>query len=638
MTDLEEVRDVAVTDSGTVLVATDNGVLVYAGDAAPERIGVAEGLPSSDVHAIANEADGSVLIATANGLATLRDGQAARLEGVPAHARVTDLAITSDGNAWLCTLSGLLRRTGGAWEQVGEPLHCTTLSLTPEGHLWVGTDRGILSIEGDTVHEHGVSSGIPEPFVRSIVPVLPGQILALVEGAQRAQLAFWNGTNWYGYTLPGLEESVIGLVAGESRGATLITTERAFFVAPTGSGTAFRALSSREGNVRHFPGTGTVAASESTQVDASRVLRPPQPMAAVPESGPSVDAPSLVAIPLQIDGLPSRMYRAFVSGAQLFVAAANQGVLGIGPRDELRRFRSHSLVPDADLQVATETRGGVWMRARGGAIAKWQDGRWRRLELPEGLRPQAVASGPRGAYLAAFDEGTSHVRIFVSESGAFRLFLERDLEAPISAIPFMGVSDDGRIWLAVNVSESRSRGMAMIDPDSDTVAYYHRAVTEGQGLAIPDEVSAISFDAAGNPWFATLNGAVRLEEHQAIVFDETRGVRGEVVTDVASGSARMWIAAAEGLGSYSERAFDFHQPLLVRERRPAALATDSAGHLWAAGMRGLLEYDGTEWHDLSATGALPIEQFLDVEVDGAGRVWLLGEDTLVVLLGTGSPQ
>jgi hypothetical protein len=40
---------------------------------------------------------------------------------------------------------------------------------------------------------------------------------------------------------------------------------------------------------------------------------------------------------------------------------------------------------------------------------------------------------------------------------------------------------------------------------------------------------------------------------------------------------------------------------------------------------------------LSATGALPIEQFLDVEVDGAGRVWLLGEDTLVVLLGTGSP-
>lgn len=631
MTDLEEVRDVIVTGS-SVFVATDDGVLVYAGDAEPQRIGVADGLPSNDVHAIASENDGSWLVATAQGLASWRDGQITRVEGVPAHVRATDLAIARDGTAWLCTLSGLFRRVDGTWESLGEPLHCTTLSLTPEGHVWVGTDRGMLYIEGDTMHEHGPSSGIPEPYVRSIVPVLPGQVLALVEGVQKTQLAFWDGTNWYGLTLPGLEEPVIGLVEGGSRGATLMTTERAFSIAPTGPGTAFRALSSRVGNARRVAIARSVAASESPQIDASRVLRPPQSMAHVPESGPSVDAPSLVANPLRIDGLPSRMVRAFVSGEHLLVAAANQGVVQVGPRGDLRWLRSYSLVPNADLQIATEARGGVWMRARGGAIAKWQDGRWRRLELPEGLRVQAIASGPRGAYLAAFDAGTAHVRIFVSESGAFRLFLERDLEASITSIPFMEVSDDGRIWMAVNIGEDRSRGVAMIDSNRETVAYYHRAVDQGQGLPIPDEVSAISFDAMGHPWFATLNGAVRLEEHQAIVFDETRGVRGEVVSDVTSGSGRMWIAAAEGLGSYHEQAFDFYQPLLVRERRPTALATDSAGHLWAAGRRGLLEFDGTEWHDLSATGALPIEQFMDVEVDGAGRVWLLGQEALLVLI------
>ena len=141
----------------------------------------------------------------------------------------------------------------------------------------------------------------------------------------------------------------------------------------------------------------------------------------------------------------------------------------------------------------------------------------------------------------------------------------------------------------------------------------------------------MAFDAAGNAWFATLSGAVRVEPFQAIVFGEARGVRGDVVTDVVAGTNVMWIAAAEGLGSYAEREFDFFQPPIVSEHRPTSLAADSAGHIWAAGRYGLLQHDGEAWAHFDSASGLPTDDLRDVEVDGQGHVWLLTERALLVL-------
>lgn len=646
LTDLEEARDVASAPSAT-FVATDSGLLVYPSTTEseggpprePGRITRAEGLPSDDVTAVALDADGTALVATAAGLARVQGQTASAVADVPPHARAMDLVVTRDGTAWLCTLSGLLRRQGGTWARFGDPFQCTTLAPTPEGQLWVGSTSGVLYVEGDVVREHPVSGGIPEGYVRSIVPVLPGQILALVNGPQRAQLAFWDGSSWYGYTLPGLEEPVVGLAMRGGADATLVTRDRAFAIAPTGGGTAFRALGATPGNVRSFRATTSTDATPPAEVDASRALRGPQPLADVPQSGPTVRAPTLIAIPLALD-LPGGMYRALQSGEHAFAAVGNGGLVELPRRGAPRALRSRSLVPETDLQTATETRGGVWVRARSGEIAKWVEGRLRRLQLPDEVAPQAIASGPRGAYLAALERGTATVRIFVSESGSWRPFLSRTLEVQPTAIPFMGVDPQGRIWLAIEITRedgvgTRTRGAAVLDPNVEIVVYHHRAAPQGQGLPLPDEISAMTFDGDGNAWFASLSGAVRVEEHQAIVFDETRGVRGEVVTDVASGSGRMWIAAAEGLGSYADREFDFHQPAIVREHRPSALATDASGHLWAAGSSGLLQYDGSAWALLGSADGLPTESLEDVEVDGAGRVWLLADDAVIVLLPPG---
>ncbi len=646
ITDLEEARDIATLGDAT-LVATDDGLLIYGSpDELPTRLGIDEGLPSEDVIAIAVDGD-AALVATAAGLVRVSGTTVTPITDAPPTQRVTDLAVTADGTAWVCSLSGVVRRRAGAWEVFGDPFACTTLAPTPEGQLWIGTTAGLYYVEpgggeeGDVVREHAISGGIPEGYVRAIVPVLPGQILALLSGPNSTKLGFYDGNHWYGYALPAAEEErVVGLVSNEGI-TTLVTTEHAYVVAPNGGGSSFSATDAGDATVRSFRATLTPAAQATppAEVSAAETLRAPSSFAQ-PRTAPR-SAPGLVARAYDLGGA-TRFYRALSDGDRAYVGIANEGVMRI-TRGGGTRYQSRSLVHAEDLQVATDTESAVWVRGRDNDIARMVDGRLRRLALPRTISPQAVASGPEGAYLVALvlDEQlrpTNVVRIFTSTHSGFRQLVERTLTVPTSlvSIPFAGVDRDGRVWLGLRIAReegegSRMYGAATIDPGSETVLYHHRDAAQGTGLPIPEEVSTMAFDAAGNAWFATLSGAVRVEPFQAIVFGEARGVRGDVVTDVVAGTNVMWIAAAEGLGSYAEREFDFFQPPIVSEHRPTSLAADSAGHIWAAGRYGLLQHDGEAWAHFDSASGLPTDDLRDVEVDGQGHVWLLTERALLVL-------
>jgi hypothetical protein len=645
MTDIEEVRDVLRSGS-TTYVATDNGVLVFAGEGTPTRIGREQGLPSLDVTALALENDGAILIATNRTLSRLVNGQATAVEGAPPVARIVDLAIMQDGSAWACSLSGLAHRGANGWETMGESFPCTTLAPTPEGSIWAGSATGLYYIEGDVVREHPISGGIPEGYVRSIVPVLPGQVLTLLSGPSRSMLGFFDGTKWHAYTLPGVTERAVGLTSIEGTGTVLVTEERTYAIVPTGGGTAFRAISSHDATTRSFRAEMTPAAQATAAADvsASDVLRAPQPLAdAAPEASASTAVP-LFARELTAT-LPPGAYRTFRDGQDGYAAITNRGIVQLGER-AMRPLRSSSLIPEEDLQVVTDLQSGVWVRGRDGDIAKWVDGRLRRLALPEEIAPQALASGPDGAYLVALVRGTNTVRVFVASGSGFRQVVERTLSVPVVGIPFAGVGNDGRIWLGLRVNRddgtgTRMRGAAVIDPNNEAVVYHHRGAVQAEGgLALSDEVSGMTFDSEGNAWFATLFGAVRVESHQAITFDASRGVQGDMVMDLVTGAGNMWVASAEGLGSYANRAFDYSMPAIVREHRPVALAIDLRGTLWAAGRHGLLIRENDAWQFFGAAGTdaqghatpgLATAELRDVETDGQNRVWLLSGEGVTVL-------
>ncbi len=637
LTDLEEIRDVAVT-SDAVWVATDAGLLRYAsgGEAAGELF---PGLPSDDVRGIVED-DGALIVATAAGLVRVNGTEVAPIEGVPDVGYVTDLARAGDGTKWICGLGGLARSTADGWEAFGEPVHCTTLAPTPEGHLWVGTDAGLWYVEGDVIREHPISGGMPDGYVRSIVPVLPGKIMAILQGPTDAKIGYWDGERWYAYTLRGLSGGVVGLVR-RGRDVILVSNQRAVALAPSGQGVPLVPLSSTQGTVRSFRPSTTPAAEHraAPAVRAADVLKAPKSIAEVPENLPSVAAPPFVARPLEVS-LPGRVYASFADEGDAFLAIANGGVLRVPANGQPRVLRSLTLVPEEDLQVATDSARTVWVLSRDRHLTKLVDGRLVRSPLPEGLVAQAIATGPQGAYLVALEPATPNaVRIFQNLGQGWQPLAQRTLvlATPLVSVPFMGVAPDGKVWIAVRVQReegegARVRGVAVIDPSSEAVVYHHRgADSAAGGLPVPDEVSSIEFDTDGNAWLASLSGLVRVGSHQAVVFGEARGVRGEVVTDAVLGNGVVWLASAEGLGSYDRTRFDYAQPGFVQEARPTQLATDLRGTLWAASGHGLVLHEGEDWRIIDDDDGLPVTELRDVETDGAGRVWLLAADRVMIL-------
>lgn len=638
ISDLEDVRDVAAL-GGSHYVATDNGLLVYGEGDVPQRFGVDAGFASADLTALLVEPAGGLLVAANEQLFRFAGERATAVEGAPAMRRVMDLARVGDAT-YVCSLSGVFRLDTSGISRVGDPVSCTTLAPTPENTLWIGTSTGLLYLdEQNNLRDHGASSGIPETFVRSVAPVGPGQALALVQGAQTSQLAFYDGAAWHAYTVPGWHdgERAAGLVSHEGR-LLLLTSDRAIQLAPSGPGQALTVLGTRPASVRTRSAELTPAASVTApaEVELARLVRLPQPMTDEGRARGG-EAPRLVMAPVDVH-LPTGALRASTNQDVVFAAIANGGAVVLGAHTS-RRLRSMTLVSPEDLQVVSDASSGVWVRGRDGDISKWMDGRLRRLALPADMDVQCLVSGPEGAYVLAFARGTHVIHVYVVEEQGLRHAFERTLDPAIVALPFGAVARDGRVWAGVRVRGERSermRGAVVFSSSSEEVVYHHRGASqEAGGLVMPDEVSALSFDILGNTWFASLGGAVRVEEHQAIVFDGTRGVQGDVVTDIAPGDqSRMWIAAAEGLGSYYERRFDFFLPEVVRTHRPVALALEVRGAetiLWGAGRYGLVAGNGTTWQAYDATSGLPTTELRDIEVDAQGRLWLLAADRVFVV-------
>jgi hypothetical protein len=659
LTDVDDVRDIAV-GAGKIYVATDRGVVVYpeTGDPTPVRISraTAPGLPSDEVFAVVASPDGATLLATARGLAGLAGDQVTAIPNGPPVGRVMRMAITNDGAIWACGVAGVARLREGRWQKFGEDVQCTTMAPTPEGQLWVGTSSGMWMVEGDVIREHSPSRGMPEAYVRDVVPVRAGQVFALLQGPSSQVLGWFDGQKWISYTIPEFTPVAIGL-GRVGQDVALFTAGHAYAIRPAEGGIRLQAGAvslrplavSEPGGVRSF-GARTVPADAVPPTDPGTVpenaIRGATPLSEVPQGAPTVDAPDYSVIPLDTLPVPSALTVVRATGDRILMGDRGRGVVhAMAAGGAPRELRTRDLVEEMDLQIATDAGGRTWVLSRHGDLAKMVDDGVQRVRVADDFEPMALATGPNGAYvLGRVGPSGSTVRVVRVEGETFSPVVERTLTLPEAepfvGVSFMGVAGDGAIWAAIDVARAgggkRARGMAMIAPQSEAVVYFHRAAdpaTDGVGaLQMPDEVSALDFDDAGNVWIATLSGAVRIGGSQAIVFGESRGVRGEVVSDLAVGEMdRVWIASAEGVGYYEDRNFDFRLPAIVREARPTALTVDLEGHLWGAGQNGIVFYDGQSWLRLTEETGLPTNRLVDVEVDGANRVWVLANDRVMVM-------
>ncbi|MDW8363757.1 MAG: hypothetical protein RMK74_15295 [Myxococcales bacterium] len=652
--DPDEIRDVSARATD-VWVATDRGVLVYTvgREHEPQRITRAQGLVSDDVHAVAVHESGRCAVATSAGLVEIEGGRVTGAVEHPPAGRIVDLAWMGS-TLWACGDLGLARRRDGQWARIGERAGCTTLVSAADGVLWVGTTSGLWRLQQDVVREHAPGHGIPEPFVRDVVPLGPDRLLALLVGPAGSVFAHWDGRRWYAYTIAGLQAPAVGLVPHRER-VLLVTPGHSFVVRTAGlletSATeALHALSRSEPRgVLSYRARERLAEQlepETRRDDdpLGQTRREPVRLVPVPENAPTVSAPAF-GVAIADDVPPVRdAYLARASGGWLFVADGPRGLVALSPAGARAELRSRDLVDDDDLQLASDVQGQTWLLARDGSLVQVREGRWRRFVPPGEVFVTALAGADTGAYVAGAVRGAlATVRVYRIAPDGLVPVVERALQlpGPLVRVPFMGVEAGERFWLALEVDDPalgrRMRGAAVISARDEAVTYHHRAARrdgpDGPGaLTLPDEISTIDLNQPGMAWFATLSGAVRLGDHQAVVFGEARGVRGEIVTDVAVGTGeRVWVAAAEGLGFYENRRFHFAVPAAVQSARPTRLAIDGEGNLWCVGPRGGFFHDGRQWHPFGRAQGLPTDTLRDVEVDATGRVWLLAEDRLFVL-------
>lgn len=647
MTDVDRVREMAATEE-TLFAATDRGLLTYpmTGEATPTRITHAEGLPSDDVSSVFVGGDGTVLVSTSAGLALVRDGHATAVATAPPVGKIADVAITGTNTVWACGRGGLARLKAGqaGWILFGEAVQCTKLAVASDGALWVGTTTGMWLVENEEiVREHSQSRGIPEPYVADIAPLAHGQVMALLRGPTETTLGYWNGHHWFGYTLEGFTPKVLGLVTVGSR-VMMITPGHAFVVASgQGEGVPLVALSaSEEVGVRSYRARVTEASAVVVPEGNGDPVRSASTMAEIPTGHPTVDAPHLEASPAVIR-VPEGLYSVYVHGSSYFLADMNRGIVHLQADNTERLLRTNDLVASDYLHVATDTSQRTWLVTKHGDLVQLDDdGGLRRMPLPENVHALAVASGDGGAHLLARVGDTGSVlRVYRADSGRWNQLLERTIRtaSPFVGVPLMGVGPGGIVWAVVQVERddgegTRPAGVVVLDPANEAVTYHHRGATaaaDGPGaLSMPDEITGLDF-SDGNAWFATLEGAVRVGNSQAVVFGEARGVRGEVVSDVATApGGKLWVASAEGVGVYENSTFNFSLPAVVQQARPTALAVDTSGNLYCAGPRGAVYYDGTAWQTLTESTGFPTNALTDVRVDGRDRVWFLAEDRVLV--------
>ncbi len=654
VTDLDTVRDVAVSGE-RVFVATDFGLLLHwpSGDERPMRLRTARGMPSDDVRAVVVDGNGHAIAATDRGVVEVdAEGNVSPFADAPPVSHVTTMAMTGDGTLWAGGVAGLARFQNGAWVRFGEPMAVTTITQTPDGQLWVGATNGLYLIEGDVIREHGIGRGLPEPYVRSVVPVRPGEVLALLQGPNDEKIGYWNGDRWFAYTV-NLDAPAVDLVQRSGQ-TLLITPANAFAITPELESGAVRLTPLSMSELRSVRSYGAriltpdeIDAPAEGQEPPADVAREPLRLALVPENQPSMDAPPFGIRPVNIE-MPVDTYWAKGIGDSLYLADRNRGVEKLDDNGFAVKLRSLDLVAERDLQIAIDASRNTWVLSADQSIALFRDGRLERVPAPEGVQIQSLANGPDGAYvLTRVSDQPSTVRLYRVSTDGWTQQMERELtvDPPLVSIPFFGITDQRVVWAGLRVvnemgESPRMRGVAVFEEQGDII-YDHRNANREEhpgSLVMPDEVEGIDLGMPDYAWFPSLLGAIRVGNSQAIVFGEARGVRGEVVSDVAvADNGRVWVAAAEGLGYYENGNFEFRLPQEVQRSRPLALALDSQGHVWAAGPNGVAFNDGQTWHRLTEETGLPTNDLVDVEVDAEDRVWLLAKDRLLIFSRAQAP-
>ena len=580
--------------------------VIRAAAAVPETprfriIGPAQGLPSTDIKALARDRTGYLWIATADGLARYdgigmrvwrhdpanpqslagnnvqalhidhRDRVWIAVEGggismldaqrrtlrhyrkseYPQIASDDTWAFASAGDSlWFGTYDGGLHRmdadgriTGYTFDEGssgGLPSNTImALAIDTHGVLWIGTDAGLARFDGDSVERIPLPGGEPAPLILSITREGDALWIGSTTGVLRREDGKWSRPPWSAmFERP----NAMTAIAHDIDGSYWIASQGGLW---------------------------------RTHGD-----EPPTP---VELGGPGIVKPIQTML-LQSDG-----------ALWVPVAGAGLGYL----RSDWRRIAQYAQSPtglagELYRGLAPARRGGLWLGGYNGAIERLDArGNIERLDAAQRARMQGV----KIVSIAEDDDGRLWVGhrtglIRISREGTVDEWGDDDASdaTPPGQIDQLRIAPDGNLWLS-----SQGGGIQQRNPATGKVLTEILAGESG-GLGLAD-TEAMEFAPDGSLWIGSADGLSRLDpgRKRFRLVDAMRG--GRVFAFAFDGNDALWLQRLSGLERYQRAGSGWRRATALTAAAglpavgAAGLRIDRRHRVWLSTARGLLRWD-----------------------------------------------
>jgi PAS domain S-box-containing protein len=169
--------------AGVVWIGTRGQGLIRVDHGRVKRYGVADGLPSGVVQALASDDQRGLWIGTSSGLSLLKDGKLTTYtarDGLAGDS-ITALLVDRDANLWIGTQGGLNRWRDGRCSRLTQREGLSdddvrALLEDHEGNVWVAGGGGLTRLSDSVFTTYGVAEGLPSGTVQTITEGKDGGI------------------------------------------------------------------------------------------------------------------------------------------------------------------------------------------------------------------------------------------------------------------------------------------------------------------------------------------------------------------------------------------------------------------------------------------------------------------------------
>jgi len=156
-----------------------------------EILGLKDGVPQSQVSALAQDQEGYLWVGTWGGLARFNGNEfrCFYMEDGLHSVRIQELLAASDGALWVATVGGVSRWKDHQLKKLTAPavsmVRCRALAEDARGHIWIGTDNGVVVLENNDFTPRYAGKGKSRAKVYDILVDREGVLVAAEDGLWR---------------------------------------------------------------------------------------------------------------------------------------------------------------------------------------------------------------------------------------------------------------------------------------------------------------------------------------------------------------------------------------------------------------------------------------------------------------------